>query len=818
MSQNRKKKEEYDELTKELKFSNWFWNSGGESTSFGQNLFVTLLATSIVGLIGYATILNFSIPNAVIGTSFLIGILIMMKVGMSPWSHSRARDQDLLIRDYEDFTPYFLAGRDDILFFEENGELTGFGLFRLKAIPRTLKGSFERFIRSLYQEQIPVYWLYLQSPVEQGIIIDSPAISEKAREHYTKQEIGELESRMESHGGMWVGRLIFGTRRTLAITDDIELVRIKLYRKVTADLFKIFSAFRNAYPHTIPELLRGKELVTALKLSITGGARPSFYLSGEEVARHFIQVPRIITKSIDYHYPAEFIVPNNVPFDIGPIGKAFETEFEQEEVPIGLRLEDVLNGLLVIGGTPEERQLINFKLVFEAVISEVNYLVVTSSKEWRRILDVIPESCVLRLGADLTINPLDPETDLQDPTQVNAYATALAEAFAQVFYLSRLGIERLLEILHICLIEADSVPDLEKLKEKLTDQLKEPRAPAKNELYAILQFVQNIAYSKMGLIFGETVIPFNQLMRGVTVIEVDVKTQQHLQFLLFCLLVKMLSYGHDHPDQRCAILIDQADELISIGPDLYKSREIEPYLLDWTRRFRRAGIGLHLSVQTPSRFPRDVLNPFQTIISHKVTAWEDVKLMSNLLQLLPDRLVHSRERLNNYQEEYLKTLPLNTFILKRSDINNAFPVQTIPFDLSGTHLWDSEEIQERLRITYPGWQRPDQEIRSVLEMNFGRDVGTVQQILSLLTEYPQLGKQGLLSSLNSTPEIDLDMNDLNHLLYRLVDLDYIAASEWSDGRGHVHNSYQLKEKGERIYQAYLADLRQRMQPQEVQQD
>lgn len=816
MSQYRRKKEEHEELTKELQFSNWFWNPGGENFAFGKNLFITLLATCIIGLIGYATILNFSIPNAIIGMGILIGLLITVKVSSSSWSHSRAPDRALFITEYEDFAPYFIPGRDDVLFFEENGELTGFGLFRLKAIPRALRGYFERLIRSLYQEQIPIYWLWLQSPVEQGAILDSPALSEKARTHYMKQELGELESRMESHGGMWVGRLIFGTRRTLAITEDIELARIKLYRQVIADLFKIFSAFRNAFPHTIPELLRGKELVTTLELSITGGARPSFYLSGEEAARHFIQVPRIITKSMDYHYPAEFIVPTNVPFDIGPIGKAFETEFEQEEVPIGLRLEDMLNGLLVVGGTPEERHLINFKLVFEAVISEVNYLVVTSNKEWRRILDVVPESCVLRLGEDLTINPLDPETDLQDPTQVNAYATALAEAFAQVFYLSRLGIERLLEILHTCLIEADSVPDLEKLKEKLTDQLKEPRAPAKNELYAVLQFVQNIAYSKTGLIFGETVIPFNQLMRGVTVIEVDAMTQQHLQFLLFCLLVKMLSYGHDHPDQQCAVLIDQADELVSLPPDIYKSREIEPYLLDWTRRFRRAGIGLHLSVQTPSRFPRDVMNPFQTIISCKVTAWEDVKLMSNLLQLLPDRLVHSRERLNNYQEEYLKTLPLNTFILKRSDINNAFPVQTLPFDLSETHLWDSAEIQERLRITYRGWQRPDLEIRPVLEMNFGRDVGVVQQILSLLTEYPQLGKQGLLSSLNSAPEIELDMNDLNHLLYRLVDLDYIATSEWSDGRGHLHNSYQLKEKGERIYQAYLADLRQRMQLQESQ--
>ena len=37
----------------------------------------------------------------------------------------------------------------------------------------------------------------------------------------------------------------------------------------------------------------------------------------------------MLTKSMEYHYPAEFIVPTNISYDIGPIGKAYETEFEQ---------------------------------------------------------------------------------------------------------------------------------------------------------------------------------------------------------------------------------------------------------------------------------------------------------------------------------------------------------------------------------------------------------------------------------------------------------------------------------------------------------
>ena len=52
-----------------------------------------------------------------------------------------------------------------------------------------------------------------------------------------------------------------------------------------------------------------------------------------------------------YHYPAEFIVPTNIPFDVGPIGQAIETEFERPEMPVGLLLRDMLNpDDLVVGG------------------------------------------------------------------------------------------------------------------------------------------------------------------------------------------------------------------------------------------------------------------------------------------------------------------------------------------------------------------------------------------------------------------------------------------------------------------------------------
>ena len=52
---------------------------------------------------------------------------------------------------------------------------------------------------------------------------------------------------------------------------------------------------------------------------------------------------------MEYHYPAEFIVPTNISFDIGPIGRAFETEFEKAEIPLGLEHSHMLDGILLMG-------------------------------------------------------------------------------------------------------------------------------------------------------------------------------------------------------------------------------------------------------------------------------------------------------------------------------------------------------------------------------------------------------------------------------------------------------------------------------------
>ena len=88
----------------------------------------------------------------------------------------------------------------------------------------------------------------------------------------------------------------------------------------------------------------------------------------------------------------------------------------------------------------------------------------------------------------------------------------------------------------------------------------------------------------------------------------------------------------------------------------------------------------------------------------------------------------------------------------------------------------------------------------------------MNRILSLLNEYPRLGAQGILSALNSNPNVELEMPTLERLLGRLVTYDYLLAPEWRDEWNRRHISYELKQKGRDTYRAYIDAVQGRVQP------
>ena len=279
------KNNEYSDMEKEFKFARQFWHPAVLPEWRAVKFLVALF-----GSIGLCYLIaNFIYLSPVIG---VIGVLVFVGalLAASPdLRHSLAHR--LLRRSYEQVNPitaynqltyYFLNGHDDILFLENGRDLTAMGFFKLKAIPLIIKGNFERFIRSLYQQQIPVYWTYVQSPIDQGALLGSQfsdIVSEELIAHQQEDpdHTTRFNDNIENNNGVWGVRLLLGTRRSVSTLFNAEANRLTLYQQLKADLFKISTAFTSAYPHTILELLHGKELEKAFSITVTGGGLPSFF-------------------------------------------------------------------------------------------------------------------------------------------------------------------------------------------------------------------------------------------------------------------------------------------------------------------------------------------------------------------------------------------------------------------------------------------------------------------------------------------------------------------------------------------------------------
>jgi len=352
----------------------------------------------------------------------------------------------------------------------------------------------------------------------------------------------------------------------------------------------------------------------------------------------------------------------------------------------------------------------------------------------------------------------------------------------------------------------EALYNLDVFKGKIDEFSSSPRADAR-ELWTINNFLDNIRQGKMGLMLGSTNISLDKLMQGIRIVEIDLKDQKYLQFLVLCYLAKVLSFSRSNPDHPFMVLIDIADYLAPLDPQTQPARDNEQYFLQWLRRFQEQQVGLHLSLKTPSRFTPTVLSHFQTVLAHQITTYDDIRAMHDLLQFLPDHIVLSREvRHDNWQPDFLKNLPPPLLLLKRPDINNPFPIELTPLNLSRSHVWTGEEIAARLKTFLLDWTPPAPDLRPLLERDFGPDSAVIRDILTLLKEYEQLGEQAILSSMNSQAGRDLEMARLQWLLNRLAQYGYIKPSEWDDGRGHRRHNYKVSSKGLELYTQYIESL------------
>jgi len=240
--------------TNQLPKKDYLFRSFNPQSDANSWLLPRICITAVIsGVIGY--ILFFSTGNLIIsgltGFSLLTGgLLLIREIRTEIFARLRTQEpwnQNVFGQLFKNTKYYLLDTNDEILFVEHGTKLTGVGFFELKGIPHNINGTFERFIKMLYQSRIPLMWFYLQAPLK-------------------------FITPTDRNGELFTVRIAFGTRSTLSARIGIKQKRVELIQQLKSQLRKIYGAFHQMFPHTALEPISGAELVRTYTFLVSGGA------------------------------------------------------------------------------------------------------------------------------------------------------------------------------------------------------------------------------------------------------------------------------------------------------------------------------------------------------------------------------------------------------------------------------------------------------------------------------------------------------------------------------------------------------------------
>ncbi|MEX2704602.1 MAG: hypothetical protein Q6352_004985 [Candidatus Freyrarchaeum guaymaensis] len=501
-----------------------------------------------------------------------------------------------------------------------------------------------------------------------------------------------------------------------------------------------------------------------------------------------------MTKGLTVKPAAEFVSPS-VSYDF-KLGRVIETEVYKEDVDTGLRVEHLHRGILVAGGSQEERTATNLTIVYEASKLDWNYLIIDTKKQYRRLIRMNPETRVYPSGS-ICVNPLDPED-----SSVSEYVSLLLRLFQVLWDLTNrqsIGLNEALRSVYEQR-DGDEPPTLEDLRNVLIGQssskLRTPQE--RSEIEGLIRAVTGLVLSQESpAINGPSTMPFRELTTNPTVIEISPKDQLFSSFFKGLMIVKALATDKG----RYSILLDDAEEVFKNIRFGWRTQQVyfQESLTHWVDRLKNMRVGLHLSTSLPRLIYYPVRPLLETQIFHRLVSGEDMKIAGDLMGLEEHAPgIHSEKRERLYQRTYLRYLKKGEALLHQPDLPAGFPV-TLHYS-AGVHSRtpSDQEIKRRLDEFYPVRDIHAEGLPStVLERDIRSQAEDAVKILELLHEYPQLSLTNIVQSL----KVEVDPEKLKYLVDKLKDLEYLKETleVWKSKAKRV---YSLTLKGKQALKEY----------------
>jgi hypothetical protein len=519
---------------------------------------------------------------------------------------------------------------------------------------------------------------------------------------------------LSSRSGIWSTIITYSTSTvTKAPALEYEIID-EIEQKLKSQSLVLQKSFKQFFITYELKQLRRNELESGFlfetlknKFFRRNGTHLNYLMFQGKTLQFIAEISDQFKKGIETRLAAEFNTPLQLTNFI-TIGHTINTEFLENEVPMGFTLEQ-LRALLIINGTSSSREMLCQKIVAELVRAGYPSVIFDFTGNWSKLMRVfegtIYEDKVLyhKLGKSFVINPL--HSEIPYDTDNPGYLDYMFDAYALCFKKD----ERTIETFKNTILRNPDI-DISTLILDLTTMREWEKSPITDTL---LSFFKEFTPQDMSFIHRQQqhkqeITPSYELITHDKTVIIDlseVKDYDKQCYFAFVVISKFIHYLKTEKIYYPKFLIVPHFDLVFDG--FFLDKKIHYGKIDkFLEPFAQKGFGTICSASQIRYIHPNAFNYFENIITFKATDKRDSAVLNSLMNLesLHGIGYYSRSRNEGYQLRYIASMKKDEAVVKREDIYQPFPVQFDLKDFRETNPLSWEEI-----VTYMGKQGYDLE-------------------------------------------------------------------------------------------------------------
>ena len=725
------------------------------------SLLIKLAFVSVLLLYGNYVLLFLQFPLLLVASFTIAGLAILLFLWWRslffPLAHSTLHNKDeiTLVDPFKIVDFYRFRAHPDTIFFHIAKKILGaVKMDNLQYASPVFLNNIpfcypEKFYRALITHKLSFTYTLTSTPLS-FYRFDKEAykyLNDKSKTSILQiHDDREGQEWLTMRGGVWKTLMMYAVNSYQFTNTVKKRMIMELEQELTTNMKFLENTFKMNF-HTFELVpLKNNKLIAGYFMNAV--KNKFFRIDGTHLNYLFFQGKTLIflteisptfKRGVETRLATEFNTPLQLE-NFVTFGHTVNTEVMEEEILVGLLLEQI-HKLLIVNGSSRDREALCMKLVAELVKVKVPSLIFDFNGSWSKLIKYFDgsrfedEFLYFKLGSAFTLDPLHSEIKY-DKDNIK-FLDYMFDAYA----LSFKKLDNTMTLFKNTILRNPDV-DITTLSLQLKNQQTWNKGGFNDAMATLFDEFTQQDFEVFHTIPEEQSnrITFYDFIKDDRTVIIDLSISndhKKQEFLMFLIISKIIHYINSFNAYTGKIIIAPHLDLFFDSFYLDKTsnygaidRFLEPLLQN--------GFGTVFSANQIKYLHHNVYNYFHDLITFRAVDQKDLAILGNqmTLQELKGVGYFSPSRNTSYQMDYLLSLKNDEALIKRSDLYQTFPVKLDVEELATTAMLENEEIMAYMkRQKYDLHTTEKRLLEQTKKTIFEKDLGSFFVLLEELIKF-----------------------------------------------------------------------------------